>query len=593
MTDLKGLKILLTLLMVFFLLLCTPLQAVDPASDTVDTRVLIDISGSMKKNDPQDLRRPALRLLVGLMPENARAGVWTFGQYVKMQVPLAKVNQAWKKRARKGAAKIHSRGLFTNIEEVIKRASSDWSDSKSSRHLILLTDGMVDVAKDPKKSQASRRRILKQQLPRLKALGAKVHTIALSARADHELMQTLSRKSGGWYEQVNQADQLQRVFLRIFEKVGNPDTVPLKGNRFRIDTSIQEVTLLIFRAPDVAPTALVTPGGDQFSSKDAPQNVKWYQDEGYDLLTILKPEAGEWQVQAATDPDNRAIILTDLKMEMEDLPNRVIQGERLPAIIHFSNQGKKITRRDFLDVVKLTSKYSGGSGIVASRPAYDDGRNLDSTAGDGDFTLEMGLDLQAGAYELIITASGKTFQREKRHTFELLAPASLQVDESERGGKAGTLVRITPDIELLDGEYIGIEAYLVSPSGESKQIMMLPGTSAGSWETWVDQSNLVVGNWNLGLKLNATTVSGNALQLDLDPVQIKGKIEAPVADISAQGSEDDRGNTEEEMSVMMLAAIFGGGNMMLLLLVGVGYWILRRRRGMDQLVLIDDAESPV
>jgi len=59
--------------------------------DTADVRVLIDISGSMKKNDPNNLRRPALRLLVGLLPEDSRAGVWTFGQYVNMQVPLGKV----------------------------------------------------------------------------------------------------------------------------------------------------------------------------------------------------------------------------------------------------------------------------------------------------------------------------------------------------------------------------------------------------------------------------------------------------------------------------------------------------------------------
>ena len=45
------------------------------------------------------------------------------------------------------------------------------------------------------------------------------------------------------------------VFLRIFEKVGRPDTLPLKGNRFKVDASIQEVTLLVFRGPgSAAPT---------------------------------------------------------------------------------------------------------------------------------------------------------------------------------------------------------------------------------------------------------------------------------------------------------------------------------------------------
>lgn len=592
MTDLNGLKILLTLFMGFFLSLSTPSLAAGATEEVADVRVLIDISGSMKKNDPQNLRRPALRLLVGLMPENARAGVWTFGQYVNMQVPLGKVNRSWKRRARAGAAKIHSRGLFTNIEEVIKRASSDWSGSsgKYSRHLVLLTDGVVDVSKDPTKNPASRRRILEQQLPQLKALGARVHTIALSERADHELMQTLSRETGGWYEQVNKADQLQRVFLRIFEKVGKPDTVPLKDNRFRVDSTIQEVTLLIFKADDATPTTLITPGGKQFGIKDAPQTVSWHRDEGYDLLTISEPESGDWHVQAAMDPDNRVIVITDLKMEMTDLPNRAIQGERLASVIHFSNQKKKITRRDFLDVVNLASEYSGESGPGEPRPVYDDGQDPDNAVGDGDFTLAAVTDLPAGIFELVITAEGKTFQREKRHTFELAAPASLQVEESERGGKAGILVRLTPDMELLDGENIGIEAHLVSAEGESQQIMMLPGTSEGSWESWVDQTKLT-GNWNLGVKLTATTASGNPLQLDLDPVLIEGRNEEPVATAPpAEVPEDEGESQKEEIDGMMLAAMFGGGNLILLLLGGVGYWMWQRRRDKDKLVLIDDEE---
>ena len=31
-----------------------------------DVRILIDVSGSMKKNDPNNLRAPALRLVIGL-----------------------------------------------------------------------------------------------------------------------------------------------------------------------------------------------------------------------------------------------------------------------------------------------------------------------------------------------------------------------------------------------------------------------------------------------------------------------------------------------------------------------------------------------
>ena len=57
-------------------------HAAEPLASSVqgDVRVLIDISGSMKKNDPNNLRIPAVNLLTEIIPDGARAGVWTFGQ---------------------------------------------------------------------------------------------------------------------------------------------------------------------------------------------------------------------------------------------------------------------------------------------------------------------------------------------------------------------------------------------------------------------------------------------------------------------------------------------------------------------------------
>ncbi|MCU7924718.1 MAG: VWA domain-containing protein, partial [Candidatus Thiodiazotropha sp. (ex Dulcina madagascariensis)] len=231
------------------------------ADERADARILIDVSGSMKKNDPKNLRRPALRLLVGLLSSQTRAGVWTFGQYVNMQIPLGQVDNAWKARARKRSKSIGSPGQFTNIEDALRRSTEDWSGPPGPyrRSVILLTDGMVDISKDRAKNTASKQRILKKILPRLKRQDVTVYTIALSKNADHELMRELAVSTDGWYEQVENADQLQKVFLRIFEKVGKPDALPLKDNKFSIDKSITEATLLVFRKPGAQPTEIVPP----------------------------------------------------------------------------------------------------------------------------------------------------------------------------------------------------------------------------------------------------------------------------------------------------------------------------------------------
>ncbi len=599
------------------LLLCfagTVLSA--PAQvDVADTRILIDVSGSMKKNDPKNLRRPALRLLVGLLPPDSRAGVWIFGRWVNMEVPLGKIDESWKKKAMEGAERIHSRGLFTNIEGALRRSIADWDGAatKYQRHIILLTDGMVDVSKKPAESAASRQRILDELLPLIKGYEAAVHTIALSERADHELLKSLSSETNAWYEQVNDADQLKRVFLRIFEKVGNPDTVPLKDNRFQIDGSIDEATLLVFRDEGAAPTKVVMPSGKEFTAKDLPQGVNWHRDEGYDLLTISKPEVGEWLIQAAVDPDNRVMVVTDLKMKGSDLPSRILQGEHLPLQVEFTDQGKRITSAEFLEVVDLKVEQSDSSGPREPRPIFDDGKNSDQEAGDGIFTTQFGDGVTEGRVDVVLAAEGKTFVREKRYTIEVVPAAKLESGEAEKEGVAGTAVKVQlVDPELVDKESIKLEASLVSIKGESVAVPLTASEDGTSWETWVD-STALVGEWKLGIEFSATTPAGKQLQIDLGPVAITGSGEPPppVEEPPPVEPEPEPAppepeqepapepepepapvpeEPEEESSTLGMVLLIVV-NILLVVGGGLGYWIMRRRAARDGAGLMDDAEE--
>ena len=118
------------------------------------------------------------------------------GEYVNMLTPLGKVDEAWKRKARAEAEKISSPGQFTNSEGVIRRSIADWDGPETHyrRHLVLLTDGMVDISKNPKKNSASRQRILQELLHRLKAPDAQEQTLAPSILADHDMLQRLPRE---------------------------------------------------------------------------------------------------------------------------------------------------------------------------------------------------------------------------------------------------------------------------------------------------------------------------------------------------------------------------------------------------------------
>ncbi len=559
-----------------------------------DTRILIDISGSMKKNDPRNLRRPALRLLVGLLPSDSRAGIWTFGQYVNMQVPLGKVDKRWRDKARKGAGKIHSRGLYTDVEAAINRATQDWKGPahKAQRHLLLLTDGVVDVSKDPAESARSRRNVLDQQLPRLRDLGVKVHTVALSARADHELMQRLSRATGGWYEQVGSAAALQKVFLRIFEKVGNPDTVPLKDNRFKVDSSIRELTLIVFRPEGAQPTRVTLPDAKEFDRDSAPANVAWHQDEGYDLLTVHKPMAGDWSILAQVDPDNRVMVLTDLRMATSLVPDRIVTGQRIPLAVSFEDGGKTVTRREFIEVMNISAEQAGPDGLETEpRPMLDNGQGDDPLAYDGKFELRFNPEGEHGRGELIINAEGKTFQRQKRSLFELVQPADASLKEDADSGLLN--LTITADAGVIEPSTAEISADLEDAGGVHTSIE-LKSSGEGVVSGLIDPGK-IAGKARLTVRVRARSQAGDTIGSILPVLEVEGKLAAPQVpatetEVPPLASEEDPPQAGDESGDAWLIWL-GISNLALLPIGGLAFWWIRRRNKRDLLVLVEDEES--
>jgi hypothetical protein len=108
-------------------------------------------------------------MIVGLLPDQSKAGVRTFAKYVNMLVPHREVTKKWRTDAKKQTGKIHSNGLFTDIEQVLNKATANQTKpiNKLRRSVILLSDGLVDISTDPKASETSRKRILNEVVLKL------------------------------------------------------------------------------------------------------------------------------------------------------------------------------------------------------------------------------------------------------------------------------------------------------------------------------------------------------------------------------------------------------------------------------------------
>ncbi|MGD8526175.1 MAG: VWA domain-containing protein [Thioalkalispiraceae bacterium] len=447
----------------FILLLAIHGQAyaLDPVPDV---RTVIDVSGSMKNNDPANLRAPALKLLVELLPAGTRAGVWTFGQYVNMNVKHGEVDASWKEQARAEAASIHSRGLYTNIEDALRKASFGWRtpDPSAQRNLILLTDGVVDISEDEQVNAQSRQRIIEELLPRLKKARARVHTVALSKDADHELLKQISSLTGGWYERVDNAAQLQKVFLRLFEKSTPVDTLPIKANKFDVDKQVSDMTLVLFHSKEGHTAKIITPDNETISQAKHDQDVRWHQEQGYELVTIKKPLAGQWQLQTEADPDNRVMVVTNLRLKVATLPNSLLAGDELPIKAHLAEDGKKITRSDFLSLVDFNLIQDKRQGDTFTAELRDDGLPPDDLKQDGVYTTQLGNSLTPGQHMLSVQVGGPTFKREFRHLVQVYDTAA-EFEIRPAGENDFNLV-LTPRSDIL--QLSTVSAQVTLPDGK-------------------------------------------------------------------------------------------------------------------------------
>ena len=425
-----------------------------------DLRIIVDISGSMKKTDPKNLRRSAVRLLAGLVPEGSRAGIWNFGKQVNMAVKIGTVNDAWRKLARIESKKISSTGLYTNIESVLRKASFDWKtpNPKYKRNIIILTDGHVDISKDEKLNKASRRRILKEVLPTFEKAQVRIHTIALSNDVDESLLTTLSAYTDGLYKKVDSADDLQKLFLQMLEQSIKLDTVPIKDNKFSVDASINDMTLLVFNKDKSRPTTLTTPSNKKLKKSSAPSNVKWFDDDGYDLITIKKPQKGEWKIQAPSDPNNRVVVATNLKLITDDIPSYLILGNELNISVYLEEDGKPLIDQRLLSKFNFELKYDTEKSSKKHHPF------IKSENDQFSYNIHLASKFKEGNNELIIQAKSPTAEREIRHQFKVYTtPADIKITEKNEKYQ----VDLKPHLNILRPNSIKINIVLEDKSRHS------------------------------------------------------------------------------------------------------------------------------
>jgi len=528
------------------MLLCIlPQRQMWAADEAVsDVRVVVDISGSMKKNDPNNLRAPAVRMLVGLMPEEARAGVWTFAKMVNMLVPWKPVNDDWRQTAIEKSSQIHSLGLYTNIEQALKTATANQKQAnpKFRRSMILLSDGFIDLQAGNTASKKSRQEILDELVPKLKNTQLAVHTIALSDNADHELLKALSMATDGWYQRADTAEDLQRIFLLLFEKATQRDTVPLADNQFKIDDSVTEMTVLAFRQTDTAATTLTLPDGSRLTQDDQSEAIRWQHDSNYDLITIDNPSTGQWQINAELDPDNRVMVVTDMQLQTTDLPNNVLVGEKFDFEATLTEKGDVISRDGFLKLVDGTLVQDNEGDVKSLALLRQPEKSI--------YRATLGNSFSAGRHDVIVTMKSATFERQRRQTINVIAaPINVEVEQLDQHTRSHR-IQVQADDSLIKPDSLTITALLREEDGSEWPYYLLK-TGDNNWRLTLTELEAQQ-PYQLSLQLRGETLEGRKVFLQPEPLTLTDLLSTPTAESNAASEEvtlpiDDATTTMDEI----------------------------------------------
>jgi hypothetical protein len=191
---------------------------VGPAVHPLDIVLVLDNSGSMKKNDPEFLTREVVTNFINGLGAQSRLGMVIFDQDARLAESLTELATLEARgRLQKNLDKINYKGQLTNSPAGIERAIYELKTNarkEAQKIIIFLTDGIVETGN--KASDLEKENWLKEDLAlESKQEGIRIFGVAFTDRADFRLIQTLALKTEGEYFRAYNIEDIQDVFSKI------------------------------------------------------------------------------------------------------------------------------------------------------------------------------------------------------------------------------------------------------------------------------------------------------------------------------------------------------------------------------------------
>lgn len=323
--------------------------------------------------------------------------------------------------------------------------------------------------------------------------------------------------------------------LSLLPDLPAKNQIPLFDNRFRIDYEVEEITMVFFRKRGSASVILVKPDGSKINVVNAArQDVDWYDDKTYDLIKIKKPLPGPWQALGQILPESKIMVLTDIELKVDPLPDHLMVGETIKITATLTNGGKPIVAKDFRDLLRLdvlfissnNSDYENfGAGVIELTTLADDGRNFDERPRDGIFTGEFKLEMKPGQWQPKFVVKTPLYTREVAQEPVILhkSPISYEVAQATKAEDLHWLTFKVTD-PMINPQSVALQGKVRFPNNEIQSFTL--GESAE-----VDKKlkivNYASGTYKVESTLFAQTVTGRDVVIALPQASFFAEVVEP------------------------------------------------------------------
>lgn len=340
----------------------TVASAAEPSgSNRFNVVMVVDDSGSIKNTDPDGYRFKAIRQFTNLLADqgNSLGGV-VFSTDIVGEQDLVRiqgkeekeavVNNLESAAAKEGWTNIGA-GLFRAVEMIKEKG-----DPAIPSVILVLSDGNTEMISD-EQTQASLD-LKAEAIQAARENDIAIYSVCLNAneKADLAEMRQISAATGGVFQEVTAAEDLQGVFNTFYELIYGTSTISLFSGVFpdpgRLEISfdipglgVEEVNIIIYG--DATEFTLLRPDGEE-SHTDR-------RDSGtFSMLKLTDIIPGTWKLIAEGVPGD------DIKINMVYNTNLGIEVEGVP-------RGQVI---DPTDAVTITAKLTGNNVAAVNSQQY-------------------------------------------------------------------------------------------------------------------------------------------------------------------------------------------------------------------------------